>query len=165
MPKHTKDTSNLTAMRRDREPSVAILGEDVVENPLGARILGARRLGKNPRPELVLFREIRLDDEFREEVLDVSLAVAAIAGVSGDSFAEEFLDNRDEGGGTWEVDVGECKVGCTEAASHWRCVVRLRVGDVFGCNLSFPVSVGDLGLANTAFCQVCVCPEGGTIAV
>lgn len=104
-------------MRGDRNPSVIVVGEDIVENGLRASILGARRLGDDAGPELVLFGKAGLDVEVGEQVLDVSFAVSAVASVSRDAFAEELLHSGDEWVVVRELQVRECDVGSAQAAS------------------------------------------------
>lgn len=61
---------------------MVIVGEDIVENGLGPGILCAGRLGDYAGPQLVVLGEAWLDLEGREEVLDVGLVAAVVAGVS-----------------------------------------------------------------------------------
>jgi hypothetical protein len=102
---------------------VVVVGEDVVEDGFRAGVLGSRRLGHNAGPELVLLGEASLDVEVREQVLDVGLAVAAVASVSRDTLAEELLDSRDEWVVVWELQVRESDVGSAQAAGQRRGVV------------------------------------------
>jgi hypothetical protein len=90
--------------------------EEVVQNTFRAGILSGRSLGHNPRPERVVFGKFGLEFERREEVLDVCPVAAAIAGVGGDSFAEEFFDGGDEGVLLWKGEVGEGQVCGFQAA-------------------------------------------------
>lgn len=69
-------------MGGDGDPSVVVACKDVVEDGLGASILGSRRLGDYAGPELVVLGESRLNLETREQVLDVCLVAAVVAGVS-----------------------------------------------------------------------------------
>jgi hypothetical protein len=85
--------------------------------------LGFRRFSHDAGPELVGLGKTSFDVEVREQVLDVGLAVAAVAGVSRDALAEEFLDSRDEGVVVREFQVRERDVGGTQAASQRRGVV------------------------------------------
>ena len=66
MTKNPQDAADLATVRGDRDPGVIVVGEDVVEDGFGTSILGARRLGDDTGPELVLFGEFSLDVEVRE---------------------------------------------------------------------------------------------------
>jgi len=123
MTEHPQEAANLTAVRGDGDPSVIVVGEDVVEDGFRASVLGARRLGDDAGPELVLFSEAGLNVEVREQVLNVSLAVAAVASVSRDALAEELLDSGDEWVVVRELQVREGDVGGAQAASQRRGVV------------------------------------------
>lgn len=90
--------------------------EEVVQNTFRAGILSSRSLGHNPRPERVVCGKFGLEFERREEVLDVCSVIAAVAGVGGDSFAEEFFDGGDEGVLFGESEVGEGQVCGFQAA-------------------------------------------------
>lgn len=81
MAQDAEKAADLTAVRGDGDPGVVVGGEDVVEDALGAGVLGARGLSDNTGPELVVLGEARLDLVVREEMLDVGLGVAAVAGV------------------------------------------------------------------------------------
>jgi hypothetical protein len=102
---------------------VVVVSEDIVEDGFRASVLGLRRFGDDAGPEFILLGETSFNVEVREQVLDVSLAVAAVAGVSRDALAEEFLDSRDEGVVVREFQVRERDVGGTQAASQRRGVV------------------------------------------
>jgi len=100
-----------------------VIGENVVEDGFGASVLGSGRLGDDAGPELVGLGEAGLDVEVREQVLDVGLAVAAVASVSRDALAEELLHSGDEWVVVWELQVRERDVGGAQAASERRGVV------------------------------------------
>lgn len=123
MTKHPQEAADFTAVGGDRDPSVIVVGEDIVEDGFRASVLGARRLGNDAGPELVLLGEVSLDVEVREQVLNVSLAVAAVASVGRDALAEELLDSGDEGVVVRELQVREGDVGSAQAASQRRGVV------------------------------------------
>lgn len=165
MTKNTQDAANLAAMRGDGNPGVVIVGEDIVQDSLGASILGAGRLSNDAGEELVILSEASLNLEAWEEVLDVSLAVSAVASVGGDAFAEEFFDGGHEWVVVRKLQVREGDVGGTEATSHRRRVVRLRVRNMLRGDPLLPVGVGDLGLLDPVLCEVSVGPDCGTVAV
>lgn len=123
MAKHPQEAADLTTVRCDGDPSVVVVGENVVQDGFRASVLGSGRLGDDAGPELVLFGEANLDVEVREQVLDVSLAVAAIAGVGRDALAEELLHSGDEWVVVRELQVRERDVGGAQAASQRRGVV------------------------------------------
>lgn len=123
MAKHPQKTADLATVRGDGDPSVIVVGEDIVEDGFRAGVLGSGRLGDDAGPELVLLGEAGLDVEVREQLLDVSLAVAAVASVSRDALAEELLHSRDEWVVVRELQVRECDVGSAQAASQRRGVV------------------------------------------
>jgi hypothetical protein len=92
------------------------VGKEVIQHTFRAGILSSRSLGHNPRPERVVFGEFELEFERREEVLDVCPVAAAVAGVGGDSFAEELFDGGDEGVLFGKGEVGEGQVCGFQAA-------------------------------------------------
>ena len=100
-----------------------VVGEDIVEDGFRASVLGFGRLGDDAGPELIVLGEANFDIEVREQVLDVRLAVAAVASVSRDALAEELLHSRDEWVVVRELQVRECDVGSAQAASQRRGVV------------------------------------------
>lgn len=165
MTKYTQEAADLATVRGDGDPSVIVVGEDVVQDGFRASVLSTRRLGHDTRPELVLFGEASLNVEVREQVLDVRLAVAAVASVCRDTLAEELLNGGDEGIVVRELQVRERDVGGAQAASQRRSVVGLRVGDVLGRNLFLPVGTGDLSLLEAVLGEICVGPYCGAVAV
>lgn len=152
-------------MRGDGNPGVVIVGEDIVQDSLGASILCAGRLSDDAREELVILSEASLNLEAREEVLDVSLAVSAVASVGRNAFAEEFFDGRHERVVVRKLQVRESDVGGTEATSHGRRVVRLRVGNMLRGDALLPVGVGDLGLLDPVLREVSVSPDCGAVTI
>lgn len=82
MTQHSKNAADLTTVRGDRDPSVVVACEDVVEDGLRASVLGSRRLGNHAGPQLVILGESWLDLEAGEQVLNVCLVAAVVASVS-----------------------------------------------------------------------------------
>lgn len=78
---NSQKAADFAAMRGDGDPGVVVVAEYVVKNRLGAGILCTGRLGDYASPKLVILGEVWLDLEGREEVLDVSLVAAVVAGV------------------------------------------------------------------------------------
>lgn len=152
-------------MRGDGDPGVVIVGEDIVKDRFGTSVLGAGGLSDNAGKELVVLSEAGLNFEAREEILDVSLAVSAVASVGGDAFAEKLLDGGHELVVVRKLQVREGDVGSAEAACHRRRVVRLRVGNMLGGNSFLPVRVGDLGLFDSVLREVSVSPDCGAVAI
>lgn len=66
MAKYPQDAADLATVRGDGDPSVIVVGEDVVEDGFRASVLSARRLGHDTRPELVLLGKASLDIEVRK---------------------------------------------------------------------------------------------------
>lgn len=96
MPEDPQDTPDFAAVRRDREPSVVVVCKDIVEYASRSRILSSRGLGEGAGPKLIFLCETGLDGPFWEEALNVRLVVSTVAGVRGDSLAEQLLHYRDE---------------------------------------------------------------------
>ena len=117
------DFSRVTA---DAQPDVIIAGEDVVENFFAALKLMFIRLALDTRPKRILERKALLEFDLGCETLDVGLVSSVIASSDGDSFAEKFLDDRDEGLVLGELDAIEGVVGCLHAACEGRSVVALK---------------------------------------
>lgn len=165
MTKHPQEAADLATVRGDGDPSVIVVGENVVNDRFRASILSSRGLGHDTRPELVLLSEASLDVEVREQVLDVGLAVAAVACVSRDTLAEKLLDSGDEWVVVRKLQVRECDVGGAQAASQRRGVVGLWVRDVLGRDLFLPVRVRDLSLLEAVLGEIGVGPYCGAVAV
>ena len=110
MSQNAQETADLAAVRSDGEPGVGVVREEVVQNTFGAGILSGGSLGYDPGPERVVFGEVGLEGEGREEGFDECFVAAAVAGVGGDSFAEELFDRGIEGVLFGEGEVGEGQV-------------------------------------------------------
>jgi hypothetical protein len=85
--------------------------------------------------------------------------------VGRDALAEKFLHSRDEWVVVRELQVRECDIGGTQAASQRRGVVGLRVGDVLGRDLFMPVGIGDLSLLEAVLGEIGIRPYCGAVAV
>ena len=90
----TKQASNLTRVRGDRNIGTFIVTHDVVENSFGAGILVSLWLGLQSSPVRIVFSKLLLKLEAGEVFPDVGLAMAAIASMRAYSFAQEFFDDR-----------------------------------------------------------------------
>jgi hypothetical protein len=120
---HAKNAANLATMRGDRDPSVIVAGKDLVQSQFRASVLRSGWLGDHTGPKLIILCETRLDVETGEQVLDVRLVAAVVAGVGGDTLAEKLLNGGDEGVVVRELQVRERDVSGAEAASQRRGVV------------------------------------------
>jgi len=107
MSENAQETADLAAVRSDGQPSVGVVGENVVQHALRARVLSGGSLSYDSGPEGVVLGECGFEVEGREEVLDVCLVTATVAGVGRDSFAEELFDGGDEGILFGKGEVGE----------------------------------------------------------
>jgi hypothetical protein len=84
--------------------------EEVIQDAFGTGVLSGGSLGQDPGPEGVEFGEIGLEVVGWEEVFDQGSVAAAVAGVGGDSFAEEFFDGWVEGVLVGQGEIGEGQV-------------------------------------------------------
>jgi hypothetical protein len=107
MPQNAQETADLATVRSDGQPGVGVVCKEVVQDAFRAGVLSGRRLGKDPGPERVVFGELGLEGEGWEEGFDGSFVAAAVAGVGGDSFAEELFDGGVEGVLFGKGEVGE----------------------------------------------------------
>ena len=111
MSQNAQETADLAAVRSDGQPGVDVVGEEVVQDTFGAGVLSGRSLGYDPGPEGVEFMKVWFEGEGGEEGFDECFVAAAVAGVGGDSFAEELFDRGIEGVLFGEGEVGEGQVG------------------------------------------------------
>lgn len=81
MPKHTEGGPDFATVRRDRDPSILVSAEHLIQPLARSHILSIGRLGSHSIPELVFFFEATLDLPRREQVVDVILASAVVTSV------------------------------------------------------------------------------------
>lgn len=152
-------------MRRDADVCASVVREDVVEECLGADVLRSRCLACYAGPVGVGFGEALLKGVVRECAVDVCLVAASIAGVQGDTFTEELLNNRHERILAWQIKTGEGEVYGCQASLHRTGVVALRNGDLGDVNGLIPEGVRDECLLDSKLCDFWVCPVGSAVAI
>jgi hypothetical protein len=97
--KNTQDGRNLAGVASHTDKGFllgAFREENLTQRGSAADVLSSAGLGGNSIPQLVVLGETILDGPAREQVLDVALAAAVVAGVDADALAEEFLDQGSE---------------------------------------------------------------------
>jgi hypothetical protein len=121
--KQLGDFSRVTA---DTQPNIIIAGEDIIQDFLAALKLMFARLTLHTRPKRILKRKSLLEFDLGCEAFDISLVTSVITSSNGDSLAEKFLDNRDEGLVLGELDTIEGVVRCLHTAGERGGVVTLK---------------------------------------
>lgn len=118
--------------------------EDIAQRRCTTDILRAASLRGHAVPQLVVLCEALLDAPSREQVLDVALTAAVVAGVDADALAEEFLDLRLECRGVvGQVQAGEGVVGGLEGTGQRGDVVVVWGVDALLVDLLLPEVVCD----------------------
>ena len=128
MVQRRKQLCDFARVTADTQPNIVVAGEDVVENFFAALKLMLIRLTLNTRPKRILKRKSLLEFDLWCETFDISLVSSVIAGSDGDSFAEKFLDDRDEGLVLGELDTVEGVVCCLHTACEGGGIVALKEG-------------------------------------
>lgn len=140
--------------------------ENLAQHGSAADILGGAGLLGDAVPQLVVLRETVLDAPGREQVLDVGLAVAVVAGVDADALAQEFLDHGlERGGAVGQLQAGEGVVGGLEGTGQRGDIVVVWGVDALLLDLLLPEVVRDEGLVDAVGGQGGVGPGGGAVAV
>ena len=159
---------NLTRVTRhgDKATRLLRLFENRVQRILAPNILRGAGLPRHAVPELILLGETLFDGPAGEQIMDVGAISTVVAGVDAYALAEEFLDERLEGGAvsgvpqTSEGDVCGAKGSCQRAdkIAVWRV-------DALGVNFCLPEIMGHFGLLDACGGQVGIAPGGSTVAV
>ena len=123
------------------------------------------RFAVQSHPQLIVFREARLDPITGEKIADVRLAAAAIARVSADAFAEILLYLRYERVFGWQIEPVEGVICRLETSGQGTGVEGLGRGDFFICDFGGPEGVDCEGLRDSEWREVRVGPGGGAVAV
>ena len=82
-----------------------------------------------------------------------------------DTFSEQLLDRGNKRLARRQVETGESDVGGLQASGQWGCVVCLRNGDFLTDDVRGPKVVGFDGLGYAVWCDFCVGPGHGSVAV
>lgn len=122
MPQNPQDGADFSRMRGHGNIGFPFAGlaEEYLRESLGTtRVLGVASLGRNTVPEVVFLGEAGLNRPVREHGVNVGLAVAVVAGVDANTLAEEFFDNRGEGGrAAGQVQAIEGEIGGLEGTGQ-----------------------------------------------
>jgi hypothetical protein len=144
----------------------ALREENLTQRGSTASVLSSAGLGGDAVPQLVVLGETLLDGPAGEQVLDVALAAAVVAGVDADALAEELLDQGSELRGiVGQVQAVEGVVGGLEGAGQRGGEVVVWGVDVLLVDLLLPEVVGDERLVDAVGGQGSVVPGGGAVAV
>lgn len=124
-------------------------------------------------PEVVEFGKIRFEKEMGVDLEEGGGgAVAVIAGVDGDFFAEEVFDcgleNRKRRRGIIQRhqvrQVSECDICSRQTSPQRRSIKTLRKRNLFNLDSIFPKIVSDFCLENSRRGELGVFPEKGAVA-
>lgn len=161
----TQDRRDLAGVAGHTDKGILLAAsseEDLAQRGGRADILRSAGLSGNAVPELVVLGETALDAPGGEQVLDVGLAAAVVAGVDADALAEKLLDQRLEGGSAvGQVQAVEGVVGGLEGAGQWGDVVVVWSVDALLVDLLLPEVVGDEGLVDAVGGQGGIVPGCG----
>ena len=152
-------------MSGDGNNGALVGAEDLVKGDLGAVILRRACLGRDAVPELVVFGEGALELPGREQVVDVRLVAAVVAGVRADALAEELFDRRQEWARLWQRQVAVGVVCGLKAARQRRGVVGLWRLDALVFDQRGPEDVVRNGLLDACWVEGCIGPGYGGVAV
>lgn len=131
-----------------------------------AHVLRIGRLGRDAVPELIVYRESRLDDPFREQIMDVVLTSAVVAGVDADAFAKKLLDHGFEGRAvTGQLQTLKCHVGGLQATGQRGSKISVRGVNALIDDELLPEVVGSLCLLDAELRERSVVPGGRVVAV
>lgn len=120
---HLQDGSNRATVGSKGDPGVVIATEDIIKELQLALLVRTVGLSSDPVPKFIVLVEPLLELVGWVGVLDVSLVAAVVASVKRDAFSQEFLDSRNEGIATWEVQSGVSNVCSSQTTRQWRDIV------------------------------------------
>lgn len=154
---------------------MVVVGKNIVEkvlHPDGMCFVG---FCGDAIPEVVEFGKIGFEKEMGVDLEEGGGgAVAVIAGVDGDFFAEEVFDcgleNRRKRRRRGIIhrqqvrQVSECNICSCQTSLQRRSIKTLRKRDFFNLDSIFPKIVGDFGLENSRMGELGVFPEKGAVA-
>lgn len=97
---YAQDGRDLTGVTSDgnKQSLLTKLFKHLVQHLLRTHVLRISALGRDTVPQLVVHCEAWLDVPTREQIVDIVLASATVAGVDTNTFAEELFDCGPEGG-------------------------------------------------------------------
>lgn len=102
MSENLEDSANCTRVAGERNPSVVISREDVIQQLQLSLLVRAIGLGSHTVPELIILVEAALELVRWVVLLDVSLVRSVIAGVDRDALTQELLDGWNERVPPWQ---------------------------------------------------------------
>lgn len=151
---------------------MVVVGKNIIEKILHPDGMCGVRFCRDAIPEVVEFGKIRFEEE-----MGVCLeeggggAVAVIAGVDGDFFAEEVFDcgleNRRRRRGIQRQQVrqvSECDICSCQTSPQRRSIKTLWNRNFFNLDSIFPKIVSDFGLENSRRGELGVFPEKRAVA-
>lgn len=167
--KDTQDRGNLAGVASHTHKGLllgALCEENLTQSGSTASVLSSAGLGHDSVPQLVVLGETLIEGPAGEQVLDVALAAAVVAGVDADTLAEELLDQGSElRGVVGQVQAVEGVVGALEGAGQRGGKVVVGGVDVLLVDLLLPEVVCDERLVDAVGGQGSVVPGGGAVAV
>lgn len=152
-------------MRCDGDVGIVVVAEHLVDDILGTSILQCTWLCVECCPVWIIFRELRLELEGWEVLLDIGFGAATIASMRRDALTQILLDSWDEWLLLGKIKSRESQLGGIKAAVQWASVVRLWRFDLLVLDQGSPKLVDLVGLLDTSLGEVSICPRDGLVAI
>ena len=152
-------------MRGNGDVRAIIIADDIVKHSLGPRILVCARLREKLSPVWVFLGKPLLELKAGEVLLDVRLAMTAIASMRTDTLSQKLLDDRHKGVLARKRHTLKVKLSSVETAVQRTRIESLGRRYLFVLDEMFPEGIYDFGLLDTGFCKLRISPRDGAVAV